>query len=296
MILAVREGESSLLDGADVARLRLPGLDPVSAAELLRRQPAGPLSHDLADRLHDETGGNPLALLELGADRDRLASLPPGAPLAVGASVAEVYLLRFRSLPQRTRDVLVLAAASDSGEMSVLASAATALGLDVSDLVPAEATALISVSDARVEFRHPLVRSAVYGDAPPDLRREAHRALAGALPDTDADRRAWHLALAAFGPDEAASSALEQAGLRARQRSAYDVSSRAFERGARLAPDEVSQGRLLYAAADAAWLGGLADRAAALLDEARRRAPAAGSGHIDRAPARSHRRPARADR
>ena len=168
----------------------------------------------------------------------RLASLPPGTPLAVGASLAEVYLLRFRSLPQRTRDALVLAAASDSGEVSVLASAAPALGIDVSDLVPAEAAALISVSDARVEFRHPLVRSAVYGDAPPDRRREVHRALAGALPDTDADRRAWHLALAAFGPDEAASSALEQAGLRARQRSAYDVSSRAFERGARLAPDD----------------------------------------------------------
>jgi DNA-binding CsgD family transcriptional regulator len=274
VILAVREGESSLLDGADVTRLRLAGLDRAAAAELLKRQPAGPLSHDLADRLHDETGGNPLALLELGADRDRLASLPPGTPLAAGASVAEVYLLRSRSLPPRTRDALVLAAASDSGEMSVLASAAPALGLDVSDLVPAEAAALIGVTDARVEFRHPLVRSAVYGDAPPDLRREAHRALAGALPDTDADRRAWHLALAAFGPDEAASSALEQAGLRARQRSAYDVSSRAFERGARLAPDEVSQGRLLYEAADAAWLGGLADRAAALLDEARQRASA----------------------
>ena len=274
VILAVREGESSLLDGADVTRLRLPGLDRAAAAELLRRQPAGPLSHDLADRLHDETGGNPLALLELGADHSRLASLPPGTPLAVGASLAEVYLLRFRSLPQRTRDALVLAAASDGGDVSVLASAAPALGLDVTDLVPAEAAALISVSDARVEFRHPLVRSAVYGDAPPDRRREVHRALAGALPDTDADRRAWHLALAAFGPDEAACSALEQAGLRARQRSAYDVSSRAFERGARLAPDEVSPGRLLYAAADAAWLGGLADRAAALLDEARQRASA----------------------
>src|SRR5438105_4882169 len=133
VILAVREGESSLLDGADVTRLRLPGLDRAAAAELLKRQSVGPLSHDLADRLHDETGGNPLALLELGADRDRLASLPPGTPLAVGASVAEVYLLRFRSLPQRTRDALVLAAASDSGQVSVLASAAPALGLDVSD-------------------------------------------------------------------------------------------------------------------------------------------------------------------
>jgi predicted ATPase len=83
VILAVREGESSLLDGADVTRLRLPGLDRAAAAELLRRQPAGPLSHDLADRLHDETGGNPLALLELGADHSGWRPAA-GTPLAVG--------------------------------------------------------------------------------------------------------------------------------------------------------------------------------------------------------------------
>ena len=156
--------------------------------------------------------------------------------------------------------------------MSVLAHAASLLGLDVNDLVPAEAAGLIAVRDARLEFRHPLARSAVYGDAQPGERRYVHRALARALPDAEADRRAWHLALAAFGPDETARRALEQAGTRARQRSAYAVASLAFERGALLAPEETHPGRLLYAAADAAWLGGLADRAAELLDEACRRA------------------------
>jgi DNA-binding CsgD family transcriptional regulator len=149
----------------------------------------------------------------------------------------------------------------------VLARAAPMLDLDLADLVPAEAAALITVRDSRVEFRHPLARSAIYGDAPADQRRAVHRAVASALPDTEADRRAWHLALAAFGPDDAASSALEQAGQRAYQRSAYDVASRAFERAALLAPDEARQGRLMYAGADAAWLGGLADRAVALLDQ-----------------------------
>ena len=157
--------------------------------------------------------------------------------------------------------------------MSVLARAAPMLELDLADLVPAEAAALITVRDSRVEFRHPLARSAIYGDAPADQRRAVHRAVASALPDTEADRRAWHLALAAFGPDDAASSALEQAGQRAYQRSAYDVSSRAFERAALLAPDEARQGRLMYAAADAAWLGGLADRAVALLDQSARHVP-----------------------
>ena len=273
VVLAVREGESSLLDGADLATLRLPGLDRACAAELLRSTVAEPLSQDQADRMHRETGGNPLALLELGEQRGWLDHSLPDAPLSAGTSIAGVYLKRFGSLPLRTRDVLVLAAASDRGELSVLARAAPALALDIADLVPAEAAALITMHDARVEFRHPLARSAIYGDATPERRREAHRALAGALPDADIDRRAWHLALAAFGPDDATSSALEQAGLRALQRSAYEVSSHAFERGASLAPQEERRGRLLYSAADAAWLGGLADRAAALLDEARRHAP-----------------------
>src|SRR5450755_84192 len=272
VVLTVREGESSLLDGADLATMRLAGLDRASAIELLRDQRDEPLGQDLADRLHQETGGNPLALLELGEERKRLTDLPPGAPLAAGTSVASVYIHRSRSLPQRTRDVLVLAAAIDGGEVSVLARAASMLGLDLSDLIPAEAAALIAVHDSRVEFRHPLARSAIYGAAPPGQRRNVHRALAGSLPDADADRRAWHLALASFGPDDAASSALEQAGQRARQRSAYEVSSRAFERAALLSPEEVRQDRLLYAAADAAWLGGLAARAAELLDEARRHA------------------------
>lgn len=272
VILTVRQGEPSLLDGADLPVLRLQGLDPGPAAELLRCQGDEPLSEELAGRLHRETGGNPLALLELGRERQRLAELPPDAPLAAGTSLARVYLSRQRALPRRTREVLVLAAAIDGGEVPVLARAAPMLGLDLPDLIPAEAAGLIFVHDARVEFRHPLARSAIYGNAPASRRREVHRALASALPDTEADRRAWHLALAAFGPDDAASSALEQAGQRARQRSAYEVSSRAFERAARLAPEEARQGRLLYAAADAAWLGGLADRAVVLLDQAGRHA------------------------
>jgi DNA-binding CsgD family transcriptional regulator len=273
VVLAVRQGEPSLLDGADLPTLRLQGLDPGSSTELLRHQRDEALSQELADRLYHETGGNPLALLELGAERQRLVDLPPDAPLAANTSVARVYLQRLRTLPQRTRDALVLASAVDGGEVPVLARAAPMLGLDLFDLVPAEAAGLITVQNSRVEFRHPLARSAIYGDAPADRRRELHRALASALPDSEADRRAWHLALASFGPDDAASSALEQAGQRALQRGAYEVSSRAFERAALLAPEEGRPGRLMYAAADAAWIGGLAERAVALLDQAGRHAP-----------------------
>jgi DNA-binding CsgD family transcriptional regulator len=270
VVLTVRDGEPSLLDGADLATLRLQGLDRAAAADLLRQQAGRPLGQDTADRLHRETGGNPLALLELGAERMRTGDLTPDAPLAAGTSVAAVYLSRFHNLPERTREVLGLASAIDGGELAVLARAAAQLGQDLSDLAPAEAAGLIAVRGSRVEFRHPLARSAIYGDTSGTTRRALHRALAGAFPDADADRRAWHLGLACLGPDDAASSALEQAGQRARHRSAYEVASRAFERAAELAPDEARQATMLCAAADNAWLGGLAEHAAALLDEARR--------------------------
>jgi DNA-binding NarL/FixJ family response regulator len=136
-------------------------------------------------------------------------------------------------------------------------------------LAGAESAGLVTLDTGRVEFRHPLARSAIYADAPPGQRRDAHRALAAALPDRDVDRRAWHLAAAATGPDEAASAALEQAGARGRDRSAYATAAAAYERAGRLTAGHERRGRLFREAAEAAWLAGLADRAVALLDEAR---------------------------
>jgi DNA-binding CsgD family transcriptional regulator len=271
VLLAVREGEPSLLDGADLPRLRLQGLDHAASTELLERRAArlaeNKLAEPLADRLHRETGGNPLALLEL-SDEPAWLEQTPHEPLPVVASLANSYAQRFDSLASGGRQMLVLLAASDAGDLSALVRPASALGLEVGDVAPGEAAGLVDVRGARVEWRHPLARSAVYGRAAPAERRAAHRALADALPDADDDRRAWHLALAALGPDAVASSALEQAGVRAHDRSAYDVASRTFQRAASLTPDGDRRGRLLHVAADAAWLSGLGDRANELLDEA----------------------------
>jgi DNA-binding CsgD family transcriptional regulator len=271
MVLALRDGEPSLLDGSDLPRLALPGLDRAAAGELLQRHapPDGPRRDEQAvDRLYRETGGNPLALVELA----EVLTLDPGTallePVAVTTTIAEAYASRCAGLPGETRRLLVLLAASDADDLGVILRPSTALGLDVTAIAPAEAAGLITVQGAGVEWRHPLVRSAVYAGAEPAERRAAHRALAEALPDADADRRAWHLALAALGPDAAASSALSQAGARARERSAYDVASRTFERAATLAPVPQRRAGLLYAAADAAFLAGLAERAVTLLDQA----------------------------
>jgi DNA-binding CsgD family transcriptional regulator len=269
VVLTVRQGEPSLLDGADLRTLRVEGLDAEASAELLSSAAPG-TTPQTAARLHRETGGNPLALLELA--REPQADTPLDTPLATVTSVATGYLQRARMLPSRTFDMLVLASAADTGDVVVLARAAETLGLAISDLPAAEERELINVHAGTFEFRHPLTRSAIYGGASPAQRRSAHRALADALPENEADRRAWHLALAAVSSDDAASSALEEAAARARERSAYEVASRAYERAARLAPDERRAGRCMYAAAEAAWLGGLADRAQTLLESARHQA------------------------
>jgi DNA-binding CsgD family transcriptional regulator len=271
VILAARHGEASFLDGSDLEMLRLEGIDRTAAGALLVDQAGASLSDTLIDRLYQETGGNPLALVELADHVDAISADPPlHTPLAVVTSLTDIYLERCAALSEAVRDVLLLAAVNDTGDLRLLAKAARLAGVELHELKGAEAAGLLTVLDDRFEFPHPLVRSAVYAGASPARRRSMHRALADSLPDADADRRAWHLALAALGPDDAACAALEQAAHRAHERSAYDEASRAFERAAGLAVDDGRRTQLLYEAADTAWLAGLASRATTLLDEVRR--------------------------
>ncbi|HLI60723.1 MAG TPA: AAA family ATPase [Solirubrobacteraceae bacterium] len=263
VLLGVRRDEPSLLDGTDVETLVLSGLGAADAAALLPG-----LAPDAVRRLHLATGGNPLALLELADEPEALALAPEGAPLLVSARIREAFARRARSLSVAERRVLLLAAASDTGDLALLARAAGRLGLDPAGLVAAEQAGVVSLAAGTVEFRHPLARSAVYASARAQARRDVHRALADALPDTDVDRRAWHLANAVAGPDDGAAAALEMAGVRARGRSAYAPAAVAFERAARLASRPAARGRLLRLAAEASWHAGLVERALALLERA----------------------------
>lgn len=264
VLLGVRQDEPSLLDGADLETIALGGISSEDAAALLPE-----LEPDVARRLHGTTGGNPLALLELALDPDALALAPAGAPMLVSARITRAFARRAGSLSAPERRMLLLAAASDSGDLALLERAAARLEIEPSALVAAEQAGVISLATGTVEFRHPLARSAVYASARAQARREVHRALAGALPDRDVDRRAWHLANAASGLDDGAAAALEQAGERARGRSAYAPAAVAFERAARLVSGAADRGRLLRLAAETSWHAGLGDRALALLEEAR---------------------------
>lgn len=264
VLIAVREGDASVLDGADLPTHRVAGLTTEDAAALLQG-----LSAAAAERLHGATAGNPLALIELAGDAEELEFAPAGAPVVVSARIARAFLRRVGELDADARRALVLAATSDSGDLPMLERASRRLEIDLSTLAVAETAGLVTMRTGSVEFRHPLARSAIYADATAGERREAHRALAEALPDRDVDRRAWHLAAAAIGTDESASTALEQAGARSRARSAYATAAGAFERAARLTDNDERRARLLLDAAEGAWHAGLSDRAVQLLDQAR---------------------------
>ncbi len=263
-VLAAREDEPSLLDDTDLPTLHIGGLDRDAAGELL-----GTVAPETADRIYRATAGNPLALTELARDPSRLATLSIDAPITVPATISRAFARQADALEPSARQLLILATVDEAADLPALERAARLLDIDIGGLAAAEEAGLIRMRDGRVEFRHPLARAAIYNTAPPDVRRASHRAMARVLSDRDADRRAWHLAASAAGTDMPASSALEQAGMRSRQRSAYGVASAAFERSARLADDDERRGRLLAAAAETAWLAGFADRAVALLDEAR---------------------------
>ncbi len=264
VFVAVRAGEPSLLDSADLLVLRIGGLTSDEAAVLVPG-----LAPEAASWLHGATAGNPLALLELAADAPDMALAPDGAPVLVSARISRAFLLRAGLLDQATRRALVLSATSEAGDLPTLQRAAARLGIDLSALAAAESAGLVALHPGKVLFRHPLARSAIYANASGNERREAHRALAAALPDRDIDRRAWHLAAAAIGTDETASAALEQAGTRSRDRSAYATATAAFDRAARLSVDGERRARLLRVAAEAGWLAGFTERATGLLDEAR---------------------------
>ena len=260
VLFAARTGEARTFSAPGIAELELGGLGAADARTLLERA-AVELPERVADRLVSLAGGNPLALLELPAtltEAERSGRAPLGEPVRVGTRIERAFLGRVRALPPEAQTGLLVAAASETGEAGPVGRAIERLSLSAEALGPAEATGLIGLDAGRWTFRHPLVRSAVYGAAPPAERRAAHQALA----DTSTgSSRAWHLAAAAVGPDEPAAVALDAAAAEARERGAYAAAGRASARAAELTADPEARARRLLAAGEAYWIGGQAELA-----------------------------------
>ena len=253
---------------AGLPELSLRGLPDADARTLLDAVLPGPVDARVRDRIVAETGGNPLALLEL----------PRGlSPAEVGfgfgghgaapleSRVEEGFRRRIAALPADTRTLLLVAAVEPVGDVLLLWRCLDLLGIGPQAAEPAEAAGLISVS-APVRFRHPLVRSAAWRGADAGTLRRVHAALAEATdPERDPDRCAWHRGNAAVGPDEETARALEHSADCALARGGWASAASFLERAAALTPDAGTRARRALAAAWAQLDAGAPDRVPDLL-------------------------------
>ncbi|MFJ2631456.1 AAA family ATPase [Streptomyces sp. NPDC087422] len=277
MVFAVRDGAGSFT-APGLPELRLGPL-PEDAARALLADRGGAPADTVRTRVLSEARGNPLALLELplgpSADaRGAGGSAAAGGGLPLTTRLQMAFHGQVSHLPPGTQTLLLVAAADHTGDPDILVRAAAVLGVGVDDLPPAEEANLVYVDDEdMLRFRHPLVRAAIHQRAALPDRLAAHRALAEAAdPVRDPDHRAWHLAAAATGPDEAVATALQRTAGRARERSGHAAASAAYERAARLSTDPVARVERLLLAAESASEAGDIPRARAFADQATRAA------------------------
>jgi DNA-binding CsgD family transcriptional regulator len=269
-------GREPILDGSGATglpELRLAGLDARATARLLEERVRVSVAPHVVATLHGATAGNPLALVELLNlldDAQLQGTLPLPDLLPVGPAMRRTFGSQLARLPRATRQALLLAAADDSGELETLLRALRVRGLDPASLEPAEDAGLIALGDARVAFRHPLIRAVAYQSSSAPARRAAHAAVAEALRLAvhGRARRAWHLAAAALEPDERVAAELEAAADDASQRAAPEAAGDALEAAARLSPERERRVQRWLGAARAYHLAGAASPALRLLDQA----------------------------
>jgi DNA-binding CsgD family transcriptional regulator len=253
---------------AGLPELGIVGLRAEGARALLQSVLTVPVDARVRDQIIAEARGNPLALVELPRDLTP-AELAggfglPGA-VALSGSIEDSFRRRTDALPADTRRLLLLAAAEPAGDPVLLWQAAGRLGIGSAAGWPAAEAGLVEFA-ARVRFRHPLVRSAAYQSSSAEQRRAVHRALAEVTdPGLDPDRRAWHRAQAAEGPDEAVAGELERSAGRAQARGGISAAAAFLARAAVLTPDPVHRAGRALAGAQAKVQAGAFDTALDLL-------------------------------
>jgi DNA-binding CsgD family transcriptional regulator/tetratricopeptide (TPR) repeat protein len=265
LVFAARDPGAEL---AALPELEVTGLDDSDARALLDSALPGPLDERVADLIVAETRGNPLALLELprGLSPAELAGgfgLPGAAPLA--GRIEDSFARQLGALPDQTRRLVQLAAADPSGDRALVWRAAGRLGIPAGAAAPAVEASLVEFG-ARVRFRHPLARSAAYRSARFIDRQQLHAALAEVTdPQADPDRRAWHRAQAAAGPEEAVAAELERSAGRAQARGGLAAAAAFLERSVVLTADPARHAERALAAAMASMQAGAFDKALDLL-------------------------------
>ena len=258
VVCAARTGAGDdVLTG--LPELHIGGLGDSDARALLLANVPGPLDARVCDQIITESHGNPLALLELPRTWNVAGvaggfGLPSRQPVA--GKIEQSYIRRLRLLPSDTQLLVLTAAAEPLGDLVLLHRAAGTLGIDIAAAAPAQDGGLLELG-ARVEFAHPLVRSAAYRSAAADDRHRVHRALADAtVGETDPDRRAWHRARATPGPDEEVAAELERSAGRAQARGGVAAAAAFLQRSVELTVDPARRAERVLAAAQVSFQAG----------------------------------------
>ena len=252
IVFAARDGGAAALAG--LPELAISGLSDDAARDLLESVMLGGIDPRVRDRIIAETRGVPLAILEV--PRSITATELAGGFWISGkrsstAAIEDEFVRRIKSLSQQAQRLLLVAAAEPVGDAALFLRAAAELGIPIDALAPAEAAGLIEFG-SRMRFAHPLMRSAAYRSADLTQRREIHRVLAAVTdPQSDPDRRAWHAANAATGPDESVAAELEASADRAQSRGGVAAAAAFLERATVLTSDPAIRGARAIAAAKA---------------------------------------------
>jgi DNA-binding CsgD family transcriptional regulator len=246
---AVRDDDGDFFGPHDLPRQPVAPLGEQAARTLMDLHfPA--LADPVRARLLAESQGNPLAILELPAALDPhqlQAGRPLPSMLPLTARLQALFAQRVRAMPKTTQQLLLVAALEGSGEPGSTPLTVVTDGSEAAE--PALRAGLVRI-DGRtgaLTFGHPLTRSAVVGIATSAERRQAHRHLAEHFHDQP-DRRAWHLAGGAEGPDEQAAALLEQMADRVLRRGDASRAVAALRRAAELSPSVADRSRRLATA------------------------------------------------
>jgi DNA-binding CsgD family transcriptional regulator len=273
---SVRLGHGGPFVAAGLGELELRPLDQSASRQLLDVS-APELSKTDRDQILRAALGNPLALVELPAAW-RAASgnaiEPSTATVPLTARLEWTFAGRVADLGPTTRDALLIAAVEDvDGLAEILAATSMLAGRPVGTaaLDEAAASGLLRYDEAGVQFRHPLVRSAVLQADTVTRRQAAHAAVAAVLTD-EPYRRTWHRAQSIVGPDDEIARELEASQVIALRRGSVMSAMWALERSAQLTTDSATRGRRFLAAAEHAFGLGRADMVERLIAAAARSA------------------------
>lgn len=268
LVFAVRDPDEATFETPGLPAHWLRGLDDrASSALLVDRAPT--ISVEVKDRLIQHHAGNPLAIIELApllSEAQLSGHEPLPDPLPMGGEVERLYAARAAGLSLGAQQLLLLAATADTAELDLVLGASSALGIDAGSLQEAEASGLIAAGQGVVVFKHPLVRSAIQQQSTFQQRQRGHLAMAALLDDeANADRRAWHLARAATGPDDELAALLETSAERAMARGGPASAVDRWQWAAEFSRSDVDRARRFLCAAHMAVRAGQPERARQLL-------------------------------